>query len=376
VGVHRTRYVEVGSLDLAAVAAWPWRTGSGYEGLTVLFWDRVGRRWTAWSDSRPRHQLAGFNPVARYTQPGPWEGVESPRAMARHRLRLQYARRNVLGRLSSSTRTRALITGKTDVASLNWPVWNDWSKLAGGVAARTSRAGLREANPLDAVVVIRPAGSGERQFDPQAQTLRWVLFDGAGRGLVLALEFSDLTGLAIERLETLEPARLIASWIVGKLHRDRAGLMLEPYSVHTADGRACHLALDRRKPNPTLLAAAPEAGSSDDEPDIDPPEAAPEAEPAVAGVLGSALGEAEDILLALAESGVGTPSVRALAAAAAWAQRGRELQLSALAAAFERVAAAGADPEPLLRCAYLLHLHRHAAPSIGDGENVPGVPAS
>src|SRR5262249_25649070 len=38
VGWHRTRYEEIGHLDLVGVAAWPWRTHSGFEGLTVLFW--------------------------------------------------------------------------------------------------------------------------------------------------------------------------------------------------------------------------------------------------------------------------------------------------------------------------------------------------
>src|SRR5262249_17105736 len=79
VGSHRTRYEEIGHLDLTGVAAWPWRTASGYEGLTVLFWDSSGKQWNSWTESRPRHQLADFNPVARYTQPGPWEGAESPR---------------------------------------------------------------------------------------------------------------------------------------------------------------------------------------------------------------------------------------------------------------------------------------------------------
>jgi len=58
VGLHRTRYDEVGHLDLIGVAAWPWRTASGYEGLTVLFWDPSAKRWNSWTESRPRHQLA------------------------------------------------------------------------------------------------------------------------------------------------------------------------------------------------------------------------------------------------------------------------------------------------------------------------------
>ncbi|MES2571230.1 MAG: SWIM zinc finger family protein, partial [Verrucomicrobiota bacterium] len=44
-GVGRESYLEVGSLDLAGVAAWPWRTLSGYEGLTLLLWDTANSAW-------------------------------------------------------------------------------------------------------------------------------------------------------------------------------------------------------------------------------------------------------------------------------------------------------------------------------------------
>ena len=35
-GQHRTQYDPVGDLRLAGVGAYPWRTASGFEGLTVL----------------------------------------------------------------------------------------------------------------------------------------------------------------------------------------------------------------------------------------------------------------------------------------------------------------------------------------------------
>ncbi len=41
IGWHRTQYEEVGHLELHGVAAYPWRTSSGYEGLTVLFWENT-----------------------------------------------------------------------------------------------------------------------------------------------------------------------------------------------------------------------------------------------------------------------------------------------------------------------------------------------
>jgi hypothetical protein len=371
VGVHRTHYAEVGNLELVGVAAWPWRAASGYEGLTVLFWDRIGRRWNEWSDVRPRQQGAGFDPVARYTQPGPWEGVESPKQLARHRLRLQHARRNALGRLSSSTRSRALITGKAEVSSLEWTVWSDWSKLARRVDERGSAVGLREVNALESVVVVRPSGCGRREFDPVTQVLRWPILDASGCELVLMLAYTDLTGPAIDRLETLESDRLAGGVIVGRLQPRQAGLVLEPISLHTADGRVCHLALDLRKPAAAIAPAVSAPATLDDDLTDDLPDSAVGGGQAEAGVLGRVLGEAEDRLLALAECGVGCGPVRALAGVAGWVEQARAHHLEILANAFERVAAAAGNPEPLLRCAYLLQLHRRAAAVTGFGE-VPG----
>jgi NAD(P)-dependent dehydrogenase (short-subunit alcohol dehydrogenase family) len=101
----------VGGLDLLGVAAWPWRTPSGYEGLTLLFWDPASASWNTWSDARPRAFAGGFSAVARYPQPGPWEGAESPAQLARSRFRLMQAKRNRWGRLSSSAQSLIVIAG-------------------------------------------------------------------------------------------------------------------------------------------------------------------------------------------------------------------------------------------------------------------------
>jgi len=356
VGVHRTQYAEVGTLDLVGAAAWPWRTASGYQGLTVLFWDRAGRRWNSWSDIRPSSQARGFNVVARYTEPGPWAGVDSPRQLAHSRLRLQHARRNAWGRLSGSARTHALITGPARACELEWPVACEWAPL--GILAQRGPVGLREGNPLDAIAVVRPHACGERRFDAVDQTLRWPLLDSAGETLCLTLPFTDLTGPAIERLESVPPGVVPGSLLVGRVHRDGSTLALEPHALHRPDGSGSCLSLDLRQP----ARADPARPVSDMPADDDDLAELPGDEVAAIGSspLAQLIEEAGDALLRLAESGGSGGLPVRLERLAQIEVRARAGPLEALAASLAQVVAGGGDPESLLRCAYVLRLHREA----------------
>lgn len=200
-GVARESYIEVGALDLIGVAAWPWRTPSGYEGLTLLFWDPSNATWNTWSDARPRAFAGGFSAIARYTQPGPWEGAESPAQLARSRFRLMQAKRNRWGRLSSSAQAKALVTGAADLSEL--PCCDEWSKID-----LKPSLGLKERDPRSAYQLLQPARWERQAFDPIAQCLVWHLLDAHGHVIEMRLAFDDLSKPAIERLEAMTEAEL------------------------------------------------------------------------------------------------------------------------------------------------------------------------
>lgn len=357
-GMHRTHYDEVGHLDLVGVAAWPWRTASGYEGLTVLFWDSSGKRWNSWTEARPRHQLAHFKPVVRFTQPGPWEGAESPQQLARSSFRLMNARRNPNQRLSSSSKSRVLVTGRARLCSLNLAVIEDWPQVVERANAQTA-IGLMEANPLDPIVVVKPTGWGERGFDAVTQMFTWVLADVEARSLVAELAFEEYTEPAIKLLEALPAASIEGALLVGRLQQTARGVSLHPYSLHRPDGDAIHLCLDNVTP--------PSGKSSQDQSEEDEgfeAEEEPELFPAVSPVLGRFLDDVDDALLALAETGLAAMNplrLQRIGDAIAQAER---LGLHSLKIGLENLAR---HPQPalLLRAAYLARLHRRALPHSG-----------
>jgi hypothetical protein len=245
-GVSRESYAEVGALDLVGVTAWPWRTQSGYEGLTLLLWDQANRAWATWSDARPLafQGNAGFSATARFTQPGPWEGAESPAQLSRSRFRLIKARRNRWNRLSSSTQTRALVTGPTSVEDISSPAIQDWSQLD-QLLEQASPAGLRERDPRAAFHVVQPAHWERRPFDPVSQSLSWFLHDSTGRLIELHLPFDEPARRAIERLEIMSPAELTGCRVVGRCQRWNRGLRLFPLALLTP-GRIVGLFFDQQ----------------------------------------------------------------------------------------------------------------------------------
>lgn len=356
VGLHRTRYEEVGHLDLVGVAAWPWRTASGYEGLTVLFWDPSARCWNSWTESRPRHQLADFKPVARYTQPGPWEGAESPRQLARNSFRLMNARRNPARRLSASTKSRVLVTGAAKLHEHGLSGITDWSQLLGR-ANTQSAIGLKESNPLDSVVAIQPAAWGERGFDQVAQVFTWVVGDAQRRPLLLEIGFDEFTEPAIKRLEAAAPASLRDALVIGRIQRTPRGLSFHPYSLHRSDGEIVHLGLDNAKP----VAASVHKAQAEEENGFEADEEEAEAVAAFSPALGRILDEVDDGLLALSEAGLATVNPLRVERLRQTISRIERLGLTGMAASLSQLTQ---QPKPLamLRCAYVGQLHRRAMP--------------
>lgn len=361
VGWHRTRYDEIGHLDLLGAAAWPWRTASGYAGLTLLFWDTAGKSWNSWSESRPAHQQTDFQPVARYTQPGPWEGAESPRQLARSCVRLMNARRNPVHRLSGSSKSRVLVTGRADLETNGVPVIEDWTALLKSLDAQTS-IGLKETNPLDSIFALRPSEWGQRGYNPVNQLFSWLLLDSQKRPLFMELGFDTLSEPAIKYLESAPADSVEGSVIIGRAQRTPRGLALVPYAIHQPNGTVTQLWLDTAE---SVQSSPPK---SVDLEDVEEPENENEEENGlvtslspISPTMTRLLDEVEEALLAVAETGVaGLNPLRI--------ERLRQLEPSAGRLGLQHLAAAMANvvndrqPSTVLRCFYLSQLHRFTTP--------------
>jgi hypothetical protein len=227
VGRSRTAYDQVRSLDLIGLGGRPWRTGSGYQGLTCVFWSPSRQRFFTWTDARPE-SLAGFEPRARWMQPAPWVGLSTPAAAAGRGLTLTNAEVSAEGRVSGTESTAASATplGSDELAGL-LPVTASWQELA-----PTRVHGLSDpADPASQWTVLRPARVLPPRWDSADQTLRCPLLDADGAALVLAVPWSRLHAHAIGRLEALGENLPDGTLMVARVTRRRDGLVGEPLSL-------------------------------------------------------------------------------------------------------------------------------------------------
>ena len=355
VGWHRTHYDEVGHLDLSGISAWPWRTASGYAGLTLLLWDTAAKRWNSWSESRPLHQQKDFQPVARYTQPGPWEGAESPRILARSSFRLMNARRNPVNRLSGSGKSRVMVTGPANIHSDGLPIIEEWDQLARSLQSQAS-VGLKESNPLDSIFALRPTTWTQRGYDHITQVFAWLLLDSQQRPLTLNVTFDQFAEPAIKFLETVSMDSLRNAVIIGRVQRTPQTLSLHPFSVYLGNGDPVHLYLDTVKTTSVTKQVV-------DVPRDDEAEFEEEAEPASVSnpMIGRLFDEIDDALLSAAEAGVAGLNPLRILRIQEVVPRTERFNLEGLATGLKNVVA---EPRAytLLRCGYLTNLYRKATP--------------
>ncbi len=317
-GRHRTQYDPVGDLRLAGLGAHPWRTASGYEGLTVLLWDRDGKRFLTWTASRPVGGPDRFSAAKAYRGEAPWAGGGAPERFSRSAFTLRQAQVNPLGRLSGSQKTSVADLAPVDPAGLDFAGrgFDDWRALH-AYALTQYPIGLTEKDPLDRIVVLRPSQWADRFFDEMRQQLCWRLRDAAGNVLALTLPWAGVYEDAVAFLEAVNPARDELTGVVAWLAFGGRGVLIEPLSLLSRGGphgqRVLNPAFDRgliaSRQSDLLERLRQKYGrdriatvlSADDE---DGDEEAGGLEGAPAGIQ-ARLAEAARELLRVAESGVG-----------------------------------------------------------------------
>ena len=229
-GQSRSRYDTERRMDVIGLGSVPWHTGSGYHGLTTLFWWPHEQRFLSLTDARP-DTLAMWNPRSRHGAPGPWQGLPSPSAAAGARLLLTDAQLSGNGRLSGVERTQAVVS-RLDGSQLTQqlPVVTAFAAL--GQRAAEGAALLATPDPLRDWVVLAPAEFGATSFDPVGQRLLWPVRDEGGTHLVLTVPWTALTAPTVEHIERVAAAGVPAgTLVVCRLLPTLQGLTAEPLSL-------------------------------------------------------------------------------------------------------------------------------------------------
>ena len=231
-GQSRTEYAGAGDLDLTGIGAWPWQTPSGFEGITVLFWERTQRRFLTFGRSRPSTRAGQFTWANAYFGEAVWRGGPSVEQLARSSFQLRQVRVNPQGRLSGSSESSVELGEASALESLGWDSqsFTDWNALM-SYAAAIYPIGLHLPHPLDSIVVLKPSGWGGRVFHEMEQALCWTLIDNGGRELTVKLPWCGVNENSIEFLEAVQPERDKLIAVIARIGFDGLGIELEPLSL-------------------------------------------------------------------------------------------------------------------------------------------------
>ena len=368
-GTARAQYVEVPELELSGIGAYTWQSGSGYIGLTLIFWANQTSEFLTWSYARPEIQRADAR--ARFFGDGPWDGAQSPKQVSAANLKLRHARRTANGRLSASMKTSALVLSPVKPETLDFGErqFARWDDLERHIALKQP-LGLRESNPLDMIAVLQPRQFGARTFNSIQQTFCWEVFDEYNRSLVLTLPFRDWTKDAIKVLEQLSPPD-DHSWrfVVRASLQDRQ-LLVEPVSILRAgssESPVFHLAFDSLpQTNSGTIAidkasetTQTEAAADDEVEETDAVEIVEDMLPP-SGSLHNVLTELNRRLEAIAEAGMQS----GMNAHREWFITSREdafkFGFTPLARALEALAQPSPTPDTIVKARYLTHLYSQA----------------
>jgi hypothetical protein len=362
-GTARGQYIEVPELELSGIGAYTWQTGSGYVGLTLIFWAKQTSEFLTWSYARPEIQRADAR--ARFFGEGPWDGAQSPKQVSTANLKLRHARRTANGRLSGSTKTSALVLSPVKPETLDFGErqFARWNELENHVASKQP-LGLRESNPLDMIAVLQPRRFGERSFDSINQTFCWDVYDEFDRSLTLTLPFRDWTKESIKVLEQLSPpADQTWQFVVKASLQDRE-LLVEPVSILRAENSESpvfHLAFDSLPQTSAGAVTATETTTTDDDQieETDTLEIV-EAHLPARGSLHDVLTEMNRRLEAIAEAGMQS----GIAAHREWFTKTHQdafnFGFTPLARVLQTLAGPSATPGTVVKARYLTHLYSQA----------------
>lgn len=226
-GRARTQYDLKGDMKLIGIGAYPWKSGSGYEGITVLFLAPETKQFYTWSNSRTAGTTR-FKAANSYLSDLIWSGGSVFR-LSRSSFSLRQARINSFGRLSVSNKSSVEDVEQYNFESLDFGdrAFDNWTVLS-GYADRLVSRGLTVVAPQDRYAVLCPEKWGEKFFDEMQQKFCWQILDVQGMSIHLTLDWQAVNEDSIKFLEAVNPKKEKLRAVVVRLNTREAGISIEP----------------------------------------------------------------------------------------------------------------------------------------------------
>lgn len=205
-GQFKSEYLPAGTLHLIGIAVEHFDDRSGYEGDTCYFLEENNGRWYTYTNSRPTFYEKRHKGASEKSQ-APWGLSIAIEDLAAVRLRLEGAKVNDTGRLSSSGETKGEISGerKLLLQEISHCCYKDFKELFDKVLLPARQEWIYESRKgaMDNFVFLQPFSLGKAVFDKTTQTLSLPLLDEKENTVIVEVAYSKQGASSIRYLERL-----------------------------------------------------------------------------------------------------------------------------------------------------------------------------
>lgn len=233
-GEFKAEYISVGNLDLIGVAMEHFFSQTGYEGETIYFLEEHTKEWYTYTVARPVFYEKGNRFQRQEKGQAPWGMMLSLEELSKKRISLLKVRCDERNRLSSSQETKGTIIGERNLTWKELERWHyqDFQKLfleRIGKEKGQWLKGKTEFSKKSDLVLLQAAFCEKAVFSETDQRLSMVLFDKAGREVVVEVVYSKKEERGISCLEQIREDEL--PYFLGKVYLRDGRIRMYPVAL-------------------------------------------------------------------------------------------------------------------------------------------------
>lgn len=233
-GEFKAEYISVGNLDLIGVAMEHFFSQTGYEGETIYFLEEHTKEWYTYTVARPVFYEKGNRFQRQEKGQAPWGMMLSLEELSKKRISLLKLRCDERNRLSSSQETKGTIIGERNLTWKELERWHyqDFQKLfleRIGKEKGQWLKGKTEFSKKSDLVLLQAAFCEKAVFSETDQRLSMVLFDKAGREVVVEVVYSKKEERGISCLEQIREDEL--PYFLGKVYLRDGRIRMYPVAL-------------------------------------------------------------------------------------------------------------------------------------------------
>ena len=238
IGEQRSTYFNVPPVNLQYIACESWVTKSGYEGLTIYFWDSNKEKWFTYTRAQANYYDNNtFNSKTAYYSKLPWDTKMTFRDLEGKLFRFYNLKINKNGRMTSSDKVK-LIEQPFEELTINKVTRFDIIK--NGLLTNNDNIYFKEEEPLN-LFIVKPEEILDSSFDKINQVLDLPILDREGQRLILTVKFSTKNKKAVEKLEK---GNLNVDSFFIRAYIEKGELHGFPISIFYTDKEVYNLTLD------------------------------------------------------------------------------------------------------------------------------------